>query len=206
MRAFGFSRWHDEAVILEHVVLPVIPGREDDFLAAFARARPIISSMPGFVDLTLQRGIERPHEFLMLVRWESLSDHVDGFRGSSEYLEWKALLHHFYDPFPEVVHFEVPAGDARAAASLDEVRAGIDALDTRIIELVAARQQYVDRAGELKRGQDTGAVRAPGRVEDVIRKARAAAQTAGASPDVVEAMYRAMIGAFIDLELGVQGG
>lgn len=93
-------------MIIEHVVLPVIPGREEEFLEAFGQARPIIASMPGFVDLTLHRGIERPNEFLMLVRWESLSDHTEGFRGSPEYLEWKALLHHFYDPFPEVIHFE----------------------------------------------------------------------------------------------------
>jgi heme-degrading monooxygenase HmoA len=93
-------------MILEHVVLPVIPGREDDFLAAFAQARPIIASMPGFVDLALHRGIERPHEFLMLVRWETLEAHTEGFRGSPEYADWKALLHHFYEPFPEVTHFE----------------------------------------------------------------------------------------------------
>ncbi len=192
-------------MILEHVVLPVIPGREDDFLAAFALARPIIASMPGFVDLSLQRGIERPHEFLMLVRWASLADHVDGFRGSPEYAEWKALRHHFYDPFPEVVHFGEPVA-APAPSSMEEVRAGIDVLDRQIIELVAARQQYVERAGELKRGQDASAVRAPARVEEVIGKVRARAEAAGASPDVVEATYRAMIGAFIELELGVHRG
>jgi heme-degrading monooxygenase HmoA len=93
-------------MILEHVVLPVIPGREEEFLAAFAQARPVIGAMPGFVDLSLHRGIERPNEFLMLVRWETLEHHTEGFRGSPEYLEWKALLHHFYDPFPEVTHFE----------------------------------------------------------------------------------------------------
>lgn len=192
-------------MILEHVVLPVIPGREDDFLAAFTQARPIISSMPGFVDLTLQRGIERPHEFLMLVRWESLSDHVDGFRGSREYAEWKALLHHFYDPFPEVVHFEMPTGDADTAASLDEVRTGIDTLDSRIIELLAKRQQYVERAGELKRDAGSDAVRAPSRVEDVIAGVRSRAAAAGLAPEVAEATYRSMIDAFIELELVVHG-
>lgn len=192
-------------MILEHVILPVVPGQEEEFLAAFAQARPIISSMPGFVDLTLQRGIERPHEFLMLVRWESLSDHVDGFRGSAEYAEWKALLHHFYDPFPEVVHFDMPAGDAHAPASLDEVRAAIDALDDRIIELLAERQQYVKHAAALKRGEGADAVRAPSRVEDVIAAVRSRAAAAGLAPEVAEATYRAMIDAFIELELVVHG-
>lgn len=191
-------------MILEHVVLPVIPGREEEFLAAFAQARPIISAMPGFVSLEIQRGIERPHEFLMLVRWSSLAAHVDGFRGSPEYAEWKALLHHFYDPFPEVVHFA--AEPAASARSMEEVRNAIDGIDAQLVALIAARQQWVERAGELKRGQDTDAVRAPARVEEVIRKVRGRADEAGASPSVVEATYRAMIGAFIDLELGVHRG
>ena len=93
-------------MILEHVVLPVIPGREDDFLVAFAHARPIIAASPGFVDLSLRRGIERPNEFLLLVRWESLEAHTEGFRGSEAYGRWRELLHHFYEPFPEVTHFE----------------------------------------------------------------------------------------------------
>lgn len=94
-------------MILEHAVLPVIPGREDEFLASFAEARQIISAVDGFVSLSLDRCIERSNEFLLLVRWESLEDHTIGFRGSPEYARWKALLHHFYDPFPEVTHFEL---------------------------------------------------------------------------------------------------
>lgn len=43
--------------------------------------------------------------YLLLVEWDTLEAHTEGFRGSSEYLEWKALLHHFYDPFPVVEHF-----------------------------------------------------------------------------------------------------
>ncbi|BBH17027.1 hypothetical protein Back2_13140 [Nocardioides baekrokdamisoli] len=93
-------------MILEHVVLPVIPGRESEFLAAFAQARPLIEASPGFLGLDLRRGIERTNEFLLLVRWESVEAHTDGFRGSPAYERWRELLHHFYDPFPEVVHFE----------------------------------------------------------------------------------------------------
>jgi heme-degrading monooxygenase HmoA len=91
--------------VLEHVVLPVIPGQEAEFLAAFAQARPIISGRPGFRSLRLSRCLEQPHEFLLLVEWETLADHTTGFRGSPEYQEWKALLHRFYSPFPEVTHF-----------------------------------------------------------------------------------------------------
>jgi len=92
-------------VITEHVVLPVVPGREDDFEAAFAQARAIIESMPGFLNLTLSRSIESPSSYLLLVDWERLEDHTVGFRQSPEFARWKELLHHFYAPFPTVEHF-----------------------------------------------------------------------------------------------------
>jgi heme-degrading monooxygenase HmoA len=96
-------------MITEQAILPVIPGQEDAFERAFAKARVIISSMPGFQDLSLSRSIESPNEYLLLVRWNSLEDHTVGFRGSTEYVAWRALLHRFYRPFPKVEHFvEVP--------------------------------------------------------------------------------------------------
>ncbi|OZE94271.1 antibiotic biosynthesis monooxygenase [Rhodococcus sp. 15-2388-1-1a] len=93
-------------MIVEHALLHIIPHRTDEFEAAFAAATSIISSMPGFVNLTLSRGIEQPHVYLLLVEWERLEDHTEGFRKSDEYQEWKTLLHHFYEPFPVVEHFD----------------------------------------------------------------------------------------------------
>jgi heme-degrading monooxygenase HmoA len=49
--------------------------------------------------------IENDHRFLLLVWWDSVESHERGFRGSPQYAEWKALLHHFYDPFPTVEHY-----------------------------------------------------------------------------------------------------
>ena len=93
-------------MILEHACLDVVPSREAAFEAAFGRAKTIIASMPGFRSLRLERCIEQPSRYLLLVEWDRLEDHTEGFRGSSEYEEWRALLHHFYDPFPTVEHFE----------------------------------------------------------------------------------------------------
>jgi len=96
-------------VILEHALLPVVPGREDDFLAAFAEARPIIIGMAGCRSVRLARSVESPHLFVLLVEWDTLEHHTVGFRGSPEYQRWKALLHRFYRPFPDVGHFvDVP--------------------------------------------------------------------------------------------------
>ncbi len=92
-------------MVLEHAILPVRPGSEADFEAAFAHARPLISGRPGFVSLSLSRSMESPNLYLLLVEWDTLEDHTQGFRGSEEYGQWRALLHHFYEPFPVVEHF-----------------------------------------------------------------------------------------------------
>jgi heme-degrading monooxygenase HmoA len=93
-------------VITEHALLPVVPGKEEEFLVAMAEAKSIIASSPGFVSLRVERCVERPSTFLLLVEWEHLEDHTECFRGSPAYAEWRAALHHFYDPFPVVEHFE----------------------------------------------------------------------------------------------------
>jgi heme-degrading monooxygenase HmoA len=93
-------------VITEHALLDVVPGRELEFVDAMGRAKSLIAASPGFVSLRVERCLEQPSRFLLLVEWERLEDHTEGFRGSSAYEEWRAALHHFYDPFPVVEHFE----------------------------------------------------------------------------------------------------
>jgi heme-degrading monooxygenase HmoA len=96
-------------VITEQAVLDVRPGRESEFELAFAEAKTIIASIPGFDSLQLHRCIERSSRYLLLVRWKRLEDHTIGFRQSAGYGEWSRLLHHFYDPFPTVEHFSLVA-------------------------------------------------------------------------------------------------
>ena len=93
-------------MVIEHALLPVDPARAAEFEKAFERARSIIAATPGFRRLSLSRGIEQPGFYLLLVEWESVEAHTEGFRGSPGYQEWRALLHHFYDPFPTVEHFQ----------------------------------------------------------------------------------------------------
>ena len=94
-------------MILEVAILDVILAQEKDFESAFAKASGIISNMPGYISHQLQRCIEKQNRYVLLVNWEKLEDHTVGFRGSEEYQEWRKLLHHFYDPFPTVEHYEV---------------------------------------------------------------------------------------------------
>jgi heme-degrading monooxygenase HmoA len=99
----------DEGMITEHAELPIIPGREEEFEAAFAVAKQIIAASPGFGGLTLSRNLERPSTYLLLVQWGTLHDHQIGFRESPGYSEWTAALHHFYSPAATVEHYEVVA-------------------------------------------------------------------------------------------------
>lgn len=93
-------------MILEIATLELRPALAQEFESAFRQAAAIISAMPGYVSHELQRGIEKPNRYVLLVRWQTLEDHTIGFRQSGDYQRWKALLHHFYDPFPSVEHFE----------------------------------------------------------------------------------------------------
>jgi len=93
-------------VILESAPLQVKAGQAAAFEAAFREAQAIIASMPGYRSHELQRCLEREGHYLLLVRWDSVEAHEVGFRKSEGYQRWKQLLHHFYDPFPTVNHYE----------------------------------------------------------------------------------------------------
>lgn len=97
-------------MILEVAILNVIPGKEAEFETAFREARAIIASMKGYRSHDLRRCLEARNRYILLVQWDKLEDHTVGFRGSPQYQEWKRLLHHFYDPFPVVEHYEAVEG------------------------------------------------------------------------------------------------
>ncbi|MEU9576680.1 chorismate mutase [Streptomyces chilikensis] len=92
-----------------------------------------------------------------------------------------------------------PMSQHRASFSLAEIRERIDALDADLVHLLARREKLVREAAGLKK--DERAVRAPDRAERVVAAARAEAERAGLTPAVAETVWRAMVGAFIDLEL-----
>jgi heme-degrading monooxygenase HmoA len=94
-------------MILEVAILDIKPGLAAKFETAFNTASEIIASMPGYLSHELQRCLETENRYLLLVRWQTLEDHTIGFRQSPEYQEWRALLHHFYEPFPTVEHYEL---------------------------------------------------------------------------------------------------
>ena len=93
-------------------------------------------------------------------------------------------------------------------ATMDEVRSHIDALDTRIVALLAERSGYVAQAARIKPSADL--IFDHDRIEFIVARVREMATTQGAPEAVAEATYRAMITAFIAFEHGefarIKGG
>ena len=106
MVLFRHTNSHD--MMLEVAILDIGRGTCEDFEAAFTEASPLIASIPGYISHELRRCLEKPDRYLLLVRWQTLEAHTVGFRQSPEYQRWRALLHHFYDPFPTVEHYAAP--------------------------------------------------------------------------------------------------
>ncbi|MBZ4188279.1 antibiotic biosynthesis monooxygenase family protein [Niabella beijingensis] len=99
-------------MVTEIAILNIRPGMGGAFEASFEQARNIIRSMKGYLQHELLKCMEEADKYILIVQWQHLEDHTEGFRKSSEYQEWKKLLHHFYDPFPVVEHYQ---GTAKAA-------------------------------------------------------------------------------------------
>jgi heme-degrading monooxygenase HmoA len=94
-------------VILEVAILDIRAGLAEEFEAALKAASAIIAAMPGYISHELQHCLENCDRYILLLRWQQLEDHTVGFRQSSEYQEWRSLLHHFYDLFPMVEHYQM---------------------------------------------------------------------------------------------------
>ena len=93
-------------MILEHALITIRPDSHAEFEAAITKAREVISAAPGFHSFALHRGIETPDRYLLLVGWESLEAHTDGFRASPAFAEWRSYIGPFFESQPEVDHYE----------------------------------------------------------------------------------------------------
>jgi heme-degrading monooxygenase HmoA len=96
-------------MILEQAIFAIKPGSEADFEAALGEAKEVIAQAGGFRSLKLQRCIERPSTYLLLNEWDTVEDHMVGFRESELYLRWRELIGTYFASAPVVEHFESPA-------------------------------------------------------------------------------------------------
>ncbi len=93
-------------MIFELAQIDVKPGMEAAFEDGVRQAAPLFKRAKGCRSLKLQRGIERPERFLLVVEWETLENHTVDFRGSSDFQEWRKLVGHCFAAPPDVVHVQ----------------------------------------------------------------------------------------------------
>lgn len=91
------------------------------------------------------------------------------------------------------------AKPAKDCFDMKDVRAEIDRIDRALVDLIAERFTYVDRAWQLKQLSAEGAV-VPWRIQQVIDRVKLRAEEKQVSPALIEALWRQMIGWFIQYE------
>jgi heme-degrading monooxygenase HmoA len=89
-------------MITEIAILNIKENKSSDFENSFQEAQKIISKMKGYSEHELLKCMEEENKYLLIVRWQKLADHTEGFRKSDAYQSWKKMLHHYYEPFPVV--------------------------------------------------------------------------------------------------------
>lgn len=95
-------------MILERAIFAIKPGEAKAFESAFAKAGPLIRAAKGCIQADMRPGIENPDTYILLVLWNSVEDHMVGFRESPAFTEWRALLGpHFASP-PAMEHYGEP--------------------------------------------------------------------------------------------------
>ncbi len=87
---------------------------------------------------------------------------------------------------------------AKDCSNMSEVRSEVDRIDTALVDLIAERFEYVDRAWQLK--SNPGEAYVPWRIQQVIDKVRARAEQRDLPPQLAEALWRQMIGWFVQYE------
>ncbi|NBV27027.1 MAG: antibiotic biosynthesis monooxygenase [Actinobacteria bacterium] len=85
-------------MILEHAWLTITEGREAEFESAMAKA---------FAGAEVRRVVESLN-YVLIVKWDSVEVHMEGFRTSPLFEEWRAATHHFYSEKPHVIHYSEP--------------------------------------------------------------------------------------------------
>jgi heme-degrading monooxygenase HmoA len=91
-------------MIFEIAAIEVKAGEEAAFEAAVAKAVPLFRRAKGCLGMDLQRSIEEPSQYRLVVKWETVEDHTVHFRGSEEFQEWRRLAGPHFASAPAVGH------------------------------------------------------------------------------------------------------
>ncbi|MCH6264456.1 MULTISPECIES: antibiotic biosynthesis monooxygenase family protein [Neobacillus] len=93
-------------MVQEIMLIDVKPGTEQEFENAFKKAAVIVSSAKGCLGYELHRCMEQENKYLVFIKWETVEDHVTGFKNSTDYQEMKSLIGPYYLHVPHAGHYE----------------------------------------------------------------------------------------------------
>ncbi|MEU5156031.1 antibiotic biosynthesis monooxygenase [Glycomyces sp. NPDC021274] len=93
-------------MVLEVAEIKVTPGQEDAFKEAYRSARELVKVSPGLRTMRMTQGIESPSRFVLLIEWDSVEAHEQGFRETDRYLKWREAIGPYFAQPPLVEHFE----------------------------------------------------------------------------------------------------
>lgn len=91
-------------MVFESAEILVKAGMEETFEAGVRAATPLFQRARGCHGLQLQRGIENPRAYRLLVQWDTVEDHMVHFRDSADFQEWRRLVGDCFDGAPTVHH------------------------------------------------------------------------------------------------------
>ncbi|WP_199035790.1 antibiotic biosynthesis monooxygenase family protein [Glycomyces salinus] len=93
-------------MVLEVAEISVTPGREAEFAAAYRQARELVAVSPGLRSIRMTQGIETPSRFVLLIEWDSVEAHDQGFRQTDRFGKWREAIGPFFAKPPHVEHFD----------------------------------------------------------------------------------------------------
>ena len=94
-------------MILEIADIRIQPGQQAAFEAAISEGiATALSQSPGFISARVERGIESPERYMLFVEWQTLDDHMHGFRNGPLFAVWRSLVGGFFAGPPNVEHFQ----------------------------------------------------------------------------------------------------
>lgn len=94
-------------MVIEHAILHMDPSRLDEVDTALTSAVDLIRPNQGCLGLRLGKSIENIGDYVLLIEWESVEAHTEGFRNSESFNEWRATISPYFVATPEVDHLSV---------------------------------------------------------------------------------------------------
>jgi heme-degrading monooxygenase HmoA len=93
-------------MILELADIRIRPGQQQEFDAAIVRGvSQVISQAKGFCGYKINKGIESPERYVLMIFWDTLENHTVDFRQSPAFQQWRAIVGPYFAAPPAVEHF-----------------------------------------------------------------------------------------------------